>query len=69
MSTRYQDYFCNMQGQTGVYSYFAIVQIKVYMDGIIDATTAAVKRPYNIDYNIYPQNKGISLLLKAKMVQ
>ena len=29
------------------------------MDGIVDATTAAVKEPYNINYNIYPQNKGM----------
>ena len=28
------------------------------MDGIIDGTTAALKEPYNVNYGIYPQNKG-----------
>ncbi len=45
-------------------------QIKVYADGILDSTTAALLHDYNVDYNIVAKgNRGMNYFDKARLTK
>jgi predicted amidohydrolase YtcJ len=34
-------------------------QVKIYSDGLLGSTTAAMLQKYNVDLGILPENKGV----------
>ncbi len=50
-------------------SLLRITEVKTYVDGLIGNTTAALKKPYEMDFHITPENQGLNYFSQERLTK